>query len=916
MSKYSFYQPIRYYKANDPYYYEVDNLPVKQLEENILHLKQKLERGDYTGDGDGSDGGGGGYLTDASELDMTNIKQLRPKLVQGRTVQVNAGKFNSRVNDAYNVTHPLAKLIYRYTGPGDTGSNPGAEPEIIGALMTAWSGDDISTVWSDFTDPSVVGINKAYNLNGLEFVYSFHQSPDGLGRSWETTTSPTQPNYPRYNNGVSSSRRWPFQSLGSLTPGNAAALLDFGVTYVAATLQDIHLSFVRMWRSPFRTAVVDFPESTIEISPWDDNDFYYYDDNNNKQLITTADQRIDLLVAYAMPIDVSSTTLNNYEDNYCVDGGALNPKTVTSPILGVVRGAGIGLRKISSSNGIPTSVDVTEGCDETGIPGSKRMVANVFDSDTGSNYGITNSAGTKVYGSFPSPDDMINQAAHLAVGTDTDDFQFIGETALPLAYIVVKKGEAALTTEDIIDIRPFLRTTELTYNERAGVAAANPPLSFANPAIGAYQLKDAVRRVYTAMSTTGGGNDGDAGKVVYSDYVMGGIAYGVEGTILTMNNNSQLSNDPWGSKTRSVTNYLGYDFSLYTNSKVFLDDVDLNRRKALLQYFYTYRQDDLKQWIGNPHVNSTNTLGSYLNLGSSRDIPLFPEWEPAVNNGNWQQVFNGPNAAAEPTWWMHIEGIAKARPLRYVPGAVTSTVNSDSRADLDKEYLPGYGPNAGQEAQGFIQTSMKQIQITFPSWVVDYDVLVEYVNCTPFAGQSSNARKHNEIFMGTGLYINKGQIRTSSTSPEPFAEFTIYSAAQGLPEEDQGMIYQGQITDQEGTQDLANQKSPIGNNLYQWLSYSVCLPQYPQAMWRTKTQAGKDTASNMRDTPRLGASYYPTVKFTVIGYPVSPLNNNTANSGTKTLIPSQTAGGSHDDLLAGTAPVYWLSYIDISKVDY
>jgi hypothetical protein len=915
MTKYSFYQPIRYYKANDPYYYEVDNLPVKQLEENILHLKQKLEKGEYTGGGNGDDDGGG-YLTGSSELDLTNIKQLRPKLVEGRTVQVNAGKFNSRVNDAYNVTHPLTKLIYQYTGPGDT-TDPGSEPEIIGALMKAWSSTNIDTVWSNFTETAIIGVNKAYNLNGLEFVYSFHQAPPGIGRSWATTTSPTKPNYPRYDNGDPTSIRWPFQSVGSLTPGNAAALLNYGVTYIPATLQDIHLSFVRMWRSPFRTAVVDFPESTIEISPWDDNDFYYYDDNNDKQIITTADQRIDLLVAYAMPIDVSSTTLNNYEDAYCVDGGALNPKTVTSPILGVVRGAGIGLRKISSSTGVTTSVDATEGCDEAGVPGSQRMVANVFDSATGANYGITNSAGTKVYGSFPSPDDMINQAAHLAVGTDTDDFQFIGETALPLAYIVIKKGESALTTEDIIDIRPFLRTTELSYNERAGVAAANPPLSFANPAIGAYQLKDAVRRVYTRIADSGGaGNDGDAGKVVYSDYVMGGIAYGVEGTILTMNNNNQLANDPWGSQTRSVNNYLGYNFNIYTSSKVFLDDTDINRRKALLQYFYTNRQADLKQWIGNPHVNSTNTLGSYLNLGSSRNIPLFPEWEPAVDAGNYAQVFNGPDAVAEPTWWMHIEGMGKARPLRYVPGAVTSTVNAQSTADLDKEYLPGFGPNPGQEAHGFIQTSMKKIQITFPSWVVDYDVLVEYVNCTPFAGQSSNTRQHNEIFMGTGLYINKGQVKTTSTNPDPYAQFTIYSAAQGLPEEDLGMLFGGKITDKEGVPDAANQRSPIGTNLYQWLSYSVCLPQYPQTMWRTKTQSGKDTASNMRDVPRLGASYYPTVKFTVIGYPVSPLNNNTANSGTKTLIPSQTAGGSHDDLLAGNAPVYHLSYIDISKVVY
>ena len=40
---YSFTQPIRYYKANDPYYYEVDNIPLRQLEENILFTKAKLE---------------------------------------------------------------------------------------------------------------------------------------------------------------------------------------------------------------------------------------------------------------------------------------------------------------------------------------------------------------------------------------------------------------------------------------------------------------------------------------------------------------------------------------------------------------------------------------------------------------------------------------------------------------------------------------------------------------------------------------------------------------------------------------------------------------------------------------------------------------------------------------------------------
>ena len=38
-----FSQPVRYYKANDPYYYEVDNIPIRQLEENILWVKDQID---------------------------------------------------------------------------------------------------------------------------------------------------------------------------------------------------------------------------------------------------------------------------------------------------------------------------------------------------------------------------------------------------------------------------------------------------------------------------------------------------------------------------------------------------------------------------------------------------------------------------------------------------------------------------------------------------------------------------------------------------------------------------------------------------------------------------------------------------------------------------------------------------------
>ena len=41
-SVFRFTDPLRYFKANDPYYFEVDNIPLKQLQENCLWLKDQL----------------------------------------------------------------------------------------------------------------------------------------------------------------------------------------------------------------------------------------------------------------------------------------------------------------------------------------------------------------------------------------------------------------------------------------------------------------------------------------------------------------------------------------------------------------------------------------------------------------------------------------------------------------------------------------------------------------------------------------------------------------------------------------------------------------------------------------------------------------------------------------------------------
>lgn len=915
MPDYTFTQPVRYYKSNDPYYYEIDNIPIRQLEENILYLKQNIEEALSGGDGEE----GTAYLTQNSELDLTKIKQLRAKLVEGRTIGVNAGKFTARVNDVYGKTNPLINLVRTSAGLGEPELG---NPLIIPEFSTSWTNTDLDAVWESFTDAATY---TSFNMNGLETAYTFHQTPGSLGGAWEITTANDQGiftgegagNYPHYLTGeLSNLIRWPLQTQGPLS---MISLPD----YTIRNLQNLHLAFVKMWSSAFRTAVVDFPQSYIEVDPWSDNDYYYYDENGTKQTISGVEQRIDLLFAYTMPIDVSSVAINDYTEIIGDSNSPLSPKQIIAPRLGIIKGAGVGLSKTIVENQTD-SIQTKEGVSDQGQAGSLRILSNKNDQLTSSNYGITDSTGAKVHGSFPSPDDLINQAANLVLASETDRnaLHLVGQTALPLAYIVVKKGQTSILQTDIIDIRPFLRTTELAYNERAGIGSANPPLSFSNPAVGSFQLKDSITKVNTRIDSIAVNSQStQLGKPLYMDYVMGGIAWGVEGTLLTMNDNSSDDSDPWGSTTQSASRN-GQTFDSYGSSKDFLDDATTARRRAFLEYVYNDRQLDLKRWLSNP--NNTNNSSTYLNLPTSRNIPLFPEWQPAFDINNALVQTGSPDStndvyySDDPTFWMWLEGFSKKRPIRYVPGAAPSTQSADNAADLNSEYLPGYND---RNAHGFIQSCMKRFEITLPSWVQDYDVLVEYVNCSPFGGHVAQNAGNNQMMLGTGLSVNKGSIISQGNSKK--ASFTITSAAQGLPETYDGMIYQGKILDAslEITSEFLGGEVSRLNQIHDWLSYTVCLPEYVEQNWRTGAQSGQQTDAWRRYTPKMGASYYPTVKFTIIGYPVPAINNNVnyqaggANGFSKTLIPDNLSAGISSEFGA-QIPLYDKSSINISQLDY
>ena len=84
-SAHKFVDPIRLFKSNDPYYWEVDNIGLEQLQSNVLWLKDQV----------GSDASFDG-------VGREDFKELRPTATgDDRAVSVSPGKFLARVNDAF-----------------------------------------------------------------------------------------------------------------------------------------------------------------------------------------------------------------------------------------------------------------------------------------------------------------------------------------------------------------------------------------------------------------------------------------------------------------------------------------------------------------------------------------------------------------------------------------------------------------------------------------------------------------------------------------------------------------------------------------------------------------------------------------------------------------------------------------------
>jgi len=744
---YSYVSPIRYFKANDPYYYEVDNIPIKQLEESQRFLKDQVD----------------GIITKQNnkkeiEIDRSNFSELRPYATGSeRKVRVKPGRYTSRINNAFNLT-PL-QVVRQIAGFSNSTITTNGE-ETISDLNT-WRvetniGNYVSNVLAEFQQ----GIQgDALNMNGLAeraFVFPFYDE-DGWHLNHDLDSyGPSSVGYSQFDSVLDPDDR-------PLYPNYIGAILKHNTVDTTRDLTliknvydptarpfggqqgRIESEFIKRWRGAIRTSVVDVPEE-LEITVPDFNvnannepeDFFYYDVNGNKKNLE-ARHRIDLLFIYSKAIDEEETTIPKFDS-------AGNPTTLTAPALGILKGAGIGISRSEVTPG--NSNDAADDrVNLQSLDGTPIMLAHPGD-EAGATNGFTTSAGV-IKGSFPSPDDLMNLAPVLSENLETDSFALIGQSILPVAYIRVQKSSGPIpdiiNDEDIIDIRPFFRTTELAYNERAGIAAATPQVSIANPVVTEAHLEKVRKEVYSDLRVRIDGianenrmarNDSPT-RVIAAGDVLGGF-WGPEGALIK----------------QARANAGGNLFGASLGSLADLVEENYGYRPGSIPYL---PQWDPANWTTDSQVENPGTkICDFINLsipraaefkGNNDAAKYLPPWRGGVNQA-LQKNLTEIKDLYDPGYRLAMYNWGPPNSSGY--RATTTSINPFNNAP---QSVPGLLGTTGQQVGQSIlnEINARNIQINFVSkrikldfestpWVADYHVNVNLLHCIPLSDPYGGGR--------------------------------------------------------------------------------------------------------------------------------------------------------------------------------
>jgi hypothetical protein len=811
-SNYRFTEPIRFFKANDPYYFEVDNIPLKQLQENCLWLKDQVRK-------------------DADKLlgvKRSDLDELRPYATGGdRVVRVKPGRYSARVNDASQKT-PLAyltKVMGEAIGDVDAWStalpNPGVYPDGKNAVLQA-ALDTFKTNLANgqnamgmtglaeraFTWP-VVNSDTPIDFNGVDLEGMSYGGPDiniPGGGAWYSPMVITQAlTWAKSQNSTADAYALP--SFETTNPTNGWAKFPRTESY-----------FIKKWRGISRLAIVDVDdEITIEVPQFDADDFSYTDSTGEIAKVSNVTSRVDLVFIYSKPIDASSATILKPDGKH----------TITKPALGIVRGAGI-------RTNFKETTDFTK--DYISDLGSENKILAHPDDQYNDNMGFTstsaNDIAESVRGSFPAPDDIINLAPLISEKLEDNAYELIGQSILPIAYIWVQDGSQVVLSTDVIDIRPMFRTAELAYNERAGIGAAFPQLSLANPAVGKGQLDYELKRVYDNLKgqvdilSDQGSPSQVSMNTLATGYVFGGWNFGPEGALYHYYQ-AVFADDGGTNNPNDTDAYI----KQYVRGKYGIGSTTAQINVP------TYPDWDLAQWCIEQDIDSkglypNDYINTFISTAEYTNDTDAPGSDPSIVAGSNSQLTNADG---------------------------TTTGGGDPQA------LRNFNNTQVNVAAGMISKVnfnyvAKKIKFNRPEWLADYKVDVDLVNC--LAENNRGAFVVDEAGSYFGHWVEKG-----------FDEFTIYVAfvansnnnrngtqKPGLPAP-HSLTYTSSGKKKKTTSTITVSERDGGR-------FSGFIVPVGDLLYSNTSPLSQSQRGGYVGNPRVGKCTYPTVMWSMVGVPL------------------------------------------------
>ncbi|MEY3312441.1 MAG: hypothetical protein RL348_1790 [Bacteroidota bacterium] len=735
-SVYKYTDPIRYFKANDPYFYEVDNIPLKQLQENCNFLKDQING---LAGGELFPTGTNNPQETVGRVTRKDFDELLP-YVDGtdNKVYVRPGRFTGRVNDAYTIS-PLQ--IIRQLFVNTEGGVAVQLPYNTYSFKTM-TDTQLKSIMNNFKSTFS---QNSLSMNGL-FERSFVRATFDENRTTNVSPSGSASyNDLLINNNLGGQLSNIYRSIFILpytteighqpTFQTSQQVTDITVPSYnpeQGFLFDPYLEsqFIKRWRGVVRTSVVNVEETlSIEIPEFSDEDFYYIDEGGNR-IQLSATQRVDLVFIYTKPIDVSATTIAKFEGN---------PVKITKPVLGIVKGAGIGINFLSTNTNIDQNhTNILDLLDDDN---NFRILPSVAD-ENGVNLGFKISSDLTIKGSFPSPDDLMNIAPQLLETLSDGHIALVGQSVLPVAYVVRRRlVPNIINSQDLIDIRPFFRTTELTYNERSGLAAATPQISLANPVASENYVDSSIKKIGDRVSQVQqsiptnvlGGTT--TPRIVKSGYVLGGTSYGVESTLkdyIKWAKNAFNGGSNWTSE-QQIEQVLKVNWD-------YPSDLQLNSTPGW----------DLAEWVKRPGYGGAGTKEcDWINYAYSEDRLISIVDESFGNDKNYA-----------PYGW---NNYTLAGGSGYLKGKI---IPNKPSFDIQVTNAARYG---GAYSLCYVK---KTFIVNKPLWCADVKLDAKLFNCCPMS-QSSGKGGANSGAEFSNIWYSKRRLNNNQIALTVFVSWGI-----------------------------------------------------------------------------------------------------------------------------------------------